>query len=194
MTSRRVLPTISALLLLAVAAGCSGPVHTSNTGPRGGAAAPAHPPTARPSPYLTGDGGQGDFGTETDPRQRPQSTFAMDVVTASYQYAGNLLRQGRRPDPRDVRPEEFVSAFREDYPQPAGNGFSINVDGTRLPDGQRVSPPGDVRLLRIGLQTRAQNPAERPDAALTFVIDVSGSMAEPGKLDLVKQALHTMLD
>ncbi len=31
-------------------------------------------------------------------------------------------------------------------------------------------------------------------AALTFVVDVSGSMGEPGKLDLVKSALHTLIE
>src|SRR5439155_20550608 len=40
----------------------------------------------------------------------------------------------------------------------------------------------------------AEDPAARPDAALTFVVDVSGSMAEPGRLDLVVESLHTLVD
>jgi Ca-activated chloride channel homolog len=136
--------------------------------------------------------GTGGFGTELDPVDYPQSTFAMDVDTASYGYARNLIEQGQRPAPEDVRPEEFVNSFRQDYPQPAGNGFSIQLDGARLPGTHRIG--GDVRLLRVGLQTRGEVPSERGDAALTFVIDVSGSMGEPGKLDVVKDALHTLVD
>jgi Ca-activated chloride channel family protein len=139
-------------------------------------------------------GGSNRFGAELDPFDHPQSTFAMDVDTASYGYARNLINQGQRPAPGDVRPEEFVNAFRQDYPQPDGNGFTVQLDGARLPGSHRPRPGGDVRLLRVGLQTRAERPEQRGDAALTFVIDVSGSMGEPGKLDLVKDALHTLVD
>ncbi|TQE34000.1 YfbK domain-containing protein, partial [Streptomyces ipomoeae] len=40
----------------------------------------------------------------------------------------------------------------------------------------------------------AGDDSERPPAALTFVIDVSGSMSEPGRLDLAQDALGTMTD
>ena len=55
-------------------------------------------------------------------------------------------------------------------------------------------PPRDEAVLRVGLQTRATDAAARRPANLTFVVDVSGSMAEPGRLDLVKRALHTLID
>jgi Ca-activated chloride channel family protein len=119
----------------------------------------------------------------------------MDVDTASYGYARNLIKQGQRPVPQDVRPEEFVNAFREDYAQPPANGFTVALDGAHLPPGtHRMQHAGDVRLLRVGLQTRAEEQGNRPDANLTFVIDVSGSMGEPGKLDMVKEALHTLVN
>src|SRR5205814_7507867 len=114
--------------------------------------------------------------------------------TASYGYARNLIKQGQRPVPQDVRPEEFVNAFREDYAQPPTNGFTIALDGAHLPGTHRMRDVGDVRLLRVGLQTRAEQPGNRPDAALTFVVDVSGSMGEPGKLDMVKEALRTLVN
>jgi Ca-activated chloride channel family protein len=118
----------------------------------------------------------------------------MDVDTASYGYARQLLAEGSRPSPDRVRPEEFVNAFRQDYRQPPGDGFSVTMDGARLPEEHHPVPAGDVRLLRIGLQTRAEDPATRPDVALTVVVDVSGSMGEPGKLDVVRQALHALVD
>ncbi|MFJ9035716.1 von Willebrand factor type A domain-containing protein [Streptomyces sp. NPDC102406] len=124
----------------------------------------------------------GDRDGDADHR----STFALDVDTASYGYARRTLAEGRLPDPATVRPEEFVNSFRQGYPRPAGNGFSVTLDGART--------GGDGwRLMRVGLAT-AQAPAsgERPPAALTFVVDVSGSMGEPGRLDLVRTSLATL--
>ncbi|MFF9326446.1 von Willebrand factor type A domain-containing protein [Streptomyces sp. NPDC014776] len=116
------------------------------------------------------------------------STFALDVDTASYGYARRQLAEGRRPDPAEVRPEEFVNSFRQDYPRPDGDGFTVTVDGARTGEG-------DWSLLRVGLATRLAAPdTARPPAALTFVVDVSGSMAEPGRLDLARAALDTMTD
>ncbi|MCX4762271.1 VWA domain-containing protein [Streptomyces sp. NBC_01275] len=116
------------------------------------------------------------------------STFALDVDTASYGYARRTLADGELPDPSTVRPEEFVNSFRQDYERPDGNGFSVTVDGARTGDD-------DWSLVRVGLATRtADKRGERPPAALTFVVDVSGSMGEPGRLDLAKSALGTMTD
>jgi Ca-activated chloride channel homolog len=117
------------------------------------------------------------------------STFALDVDTASYTYAARTINDGSRPNPAQVRPEEFVNYFNQRYPQPSGDGFTVVADGARPPLGGQ-----DTRLLRIGLQTRAEDPEERRDANLTFVIDVSGSMAEAGRLDLVQDALHYLVD
>ncbi|MGW0944175.1 YfbK domain-containing protein [Streptomyces sp. NPDC002623] len=128
--------------------------------------------------------------TDGDRKAAPDhlSTFALDVDTASYGYARRTLAEGRLPDPSTVRPEEFVNSFRQDYERPDGNGFSVTVDGARTGDD-------DWSLVRVGLATRkAAGSGERPPAALTFVIDVSGSMAEPGRLDLARSALGTMTD
>jgi len=132
-------------------------------------------------------------GPEVDADRESRSTFAIDIDTASYGFVRRQIVDGQRPDPANVRPEEFLNAFRQDYPQPSGNGFAVFMDGARLPRGYG-NESGQLRLLRVGLQTRADDPVRRPDAALTFVVDVSGSMAEPGRLDLVKDALHTLVD
>ncbi|MFE3518901.1 von Willebrand factor type A domain-containing protein [Streptomyces sp. NPDC059166] len=118
------------------------------------------------------------------------STFALDVDTASYGYARRTLGDGRLPDAGTVRPEEFVNSFRQGYEQPEGNGFSVHVDGARPGAGA-----SDWSLLRVGLATRAEaKTGERPPAALTFVVDISGSMAEPGRLDLAKTSLGILAD
>ncbi|OUD00170.1 hypothetical protein CA983_27160 [Streptomyces swartbergensis] len=135
--------------------------------------------------------GDEDATSEQDDRREDPdhlSTFALDVDTASYGYARRALADGRFPDPSTVRPEEFVNSFRQDYERPDGDGFSVTVDGARTGDE-------DWSLVRVGLATRtSERTGERPPAALTFVIDVSGSMAEPGRLDLAQESLSVMTD
>ncbi|MFF3993527.1 von Willebrand factor type A domain-containing protein [Streptomyces cyaneofuscatus] len=122
------------------------------------------------------------------------STFALDVDTASYGYARSTLGDGRLPDPVNVRPEEFVNSFKQGYERPKGNGFSVTVDGARIPAASG-SGPSDWSLLRVGLATKAAPPSsERPPASLTFVVDISGSMAGPGRLGLVQKSLNILTD
>ncbi|WP_367125352.1 von Willebrand factor type A domain-containing protein [Streptomyces phytohabitans] len=143
----------------------------------------------------TGDEAEGDAPPAADLR----STFALDVDTASYGYAKRTVAEGGLPRPDTVRAEEFVNSFRPGYEQPEGDGFAVSADGARTgptADGhaERGDKDGDWSLLRIGLTTRAEreDAAERrAPAALTFVVDVSGSMAEPGRLDLVRASLRT---
>jgi Ca-activated chloride channel family protein len=176
------LAAATAAIVLALA-GCSagGGTHDS-TSSGGGVAAP------RPQPYghsAEPEARRGDVSAAEDPR----STFALDVDNASYGYARRQILDGQRPDPALIRPEEFVNAFAQDYSEPQGDGFSVHADGAQLPSAEEGE-----RLLRVGLQTRGEPEETRPDATLTFVVDVSGSMGEPGRLDLVRDALHTLVD
>ncbi|MFI6933227.1 von Willebrand factor type A domain-containing protein [Streptomyces sp. NPDC050287] len=144
--------------------------------------------TGFPAPaYTQGSGEQNDESRATAPDHL--STFALDVDTASYGYARRALADGQRPDPSTIRPEEFVNSFRQDYRRPDGNGFTVTVDGARTDEK-------DWSLVRVGLATRnaRDQHGERPPAALTFVIDISGSMGEPGRLDLAQKSLDVMTD
>ena len=144
--------------------------------------------TAFPAPeYSRGSGEPDDESRDTAPDHL--STFALDVDTASYGYARRTLADGQRPEPSTIRPEEFVNSFRQDYERPDGNGFTVTVDGART-DERNWS------LVRVGLATRNADgqSGERPPAALTFVIDISGSMSEPGRLDLAQESLGVMTD
>ena len=117
----------------------------------------------------------------------PLSTFAIDVDTAGYANVRRFLNQGRRPPRAAVRLEELVNYFPCDYPQPAGDApFSVTVDLAGCPWQPQH------RLARIGLQGRKVAREQRPAANLVFLIDVSGSMAEPAKLPLVKQSLQLL--
>lgn len=164
--------------LLLATAGCTGN-SPSTTAPQG-------------APVQDGRNEAPAAPGEVDTARDNLSTFALDVDTASYTYAARQLSDGVWPQAKTVRPEEFVNSFDQHYPQPRGDGFALHVDGSRLPDSHEAG--GAQRLLRVGLQTRAEDGEQRKDANLTFIIDVSGSMDAPDRLDLVKDALHTVVD
>ena len=117
------------------------------------------------------------------------STFAMDVDTASYTVARRFVVDGHLPNPDSVRVEEFINYFDQEYEPPAEGAFAIHIDGAPSPFG------GEKRwLIRVGLQGRAIPTAERKDASLVFVIDVSGSMGRESRLGLVKKSLRLLVD
>ncbi|MFF1301624.1 von Willebrand factor type A domain-containing protein [Streptomyces sp. NPDC058307] len=168
------------LLLTGCGAGDSG--DSSANKARGGSNAPAFPAPDQPQGEQHSDGSR-----EVTPSPDYLSTFALDVDTASYGYARRTLADGQHPAPSTIRPEEFVNSFRQDYKRPDGNGFTVTVDGAR-------TDRDDWSLVRVGLATRSapDNADDRAPAALTFVIDISGSMSEPGRLDLAQRSLDTM--
>ncbi|MFD3903734.1 von Willebrand factor type A domain-containing protein [Streptomyces sp. CB04723] len=169
-----------------------------------GGGAPVPDAAAPGSGRSAAPGGEGAADTVRPEPEAPdyRSTFALDVDTASYGYARRTLGDGRLPSPGDVRPEEFVNSFRQGYERPKGSGFAVNVDGARIGPRKGADKAGgegggasDWSLLRVGLATEAApTTAERPPAALTFVVDISGSMAETGRLDLVRTSLDILTD
>ena len=170
---------------------------SGRSGPGAGGLAPAAPDGASTGGTATGPTskvGTSQFGPEISAAQDQQSTFALDVDSGSYTYARTLLGEGQLPNRATVRPEEFINSFVQDYPQPDGSGFTVTLDGSAMPASFASGQSEDMRLLRVGLQTMPEADTQRPSAALTFVIDTSGSMGDPGKLDLVKDALHTLVD
>ncbi len=124
-----------------------------------------------------------------DAREDNLSTFAMDVDTASYTKLRDYLRNGQLPPADLVRVEECVNYFQQEYPDPSEGAFSINLEAARSP----FSPEGTY-LLRVGLQGKHIPDYQRKDASLTFVMDVSGSMQEDNKIDMVKTGLTKLVD
>ncbi|MBG0824735.1 von Willebrand factor type A domain-containing protein [Planomonospora sp. ID91781] len=182
-----------AVIALLLAAACGGSSESGTSKPvgeprirQGEAAAPPERPAGREA-EAPGPAETGAPDAERDSAPGQVSTFALDVDTASYGHARRVLAEGGRPDPAQVRPEEFVNSFRQDYAEPGGDGFAVHLDGARLPGS-------GAALVRVGLQTRGADPETRRPANLTFVVDVSGSMAEPGRLDLVRESLHGLVD
>ena len=133
-----------------------------------------------------------DYGTNPfiDTEDDHFSTFGMDVDTASYSVTRRYLRDGLLPPPEAVRVEEFVNAFNYNYEPPLHEAFAIHIEGapSKFGEGKRL------QLLRIGIQGRVVPTENRKDAILTFVIDVSGSMAMENRLGLVKRSLRLLVD
>jgi len=119
------------------------------------------------------------------------STFAMDVDTASYTLARGYLHDGHIPPNDAVRVEEFVNYFKYNYPAPKKDDFAVYSEASpwQFGTGRQNS-----YLLRLGLKARQISEENRKPAILTFVIDVSGSMAREDRLGLVKKSLRLLID
>jgi Ca-activated chloride channel family protein len=118
------------------------------------------------------------------------STFALDVDTGSYTVMRNYLNGGNLPPADSVRVEEYINYFDQGYANPPDHqAFGIYIDGGPSPFTQ--SERYDV--MRVGIQGYQVDEEDRKDAALTFVIDVSGSMDMDNRLGLVKRSLKMLV-
>ena len=150
---------------------------------RAGAAARRRPTTGSPSRTRA--------STRSCPAERDrESTFALDVDTASYAIAQRYV-DGRQPPRPGVRPRRGVRQRLRPGLRRARPTARSRSAATAAP--ARSSTEDEV-LLRIGVKAKEVTRLERPDAALTFVIDTSGSMAREDRLGLVKQALTFLVD
>ncbi|MGH9361110.1 MAG: vWA domain-containing protein, partial [Thermoanaerobaculia bacterium] len=146
-------------------------------------------------PPVVGDEGLGEQGFRkrygvhpfVDTSRDHLSTFGMDVDTASYTLARNLLRSGKLPEPKQVRVEEFVNYFREEVPTDPELVFSVACEGGPAPFGAGLD------LLKITVKARELRANEVKPAVLTFAVDTSGSMNLEDRLGLVRGALKTLV-
>ncbi len=130
----------------------------------------------------------------------PVSTFSIDVDTAAYANVRRFIDEGRRPPKDAVRVEELINAFDYGYDRPTSQArpFSVTTAITASPwaagDGTPQADRGGRQIVHIGLQGYELPEAERRPLNLTFLVDVSGSMNSPDKLDLAKKAMNLAID
>jgi Ca-activated chloride channel family protein len=117
------------------------------------------------------------------------STFAADVDDASYTMTRSYLERGSLPPAEAVRVEEFVNHFDYAYEPPRREAFRVWMEGAPSKFGTQ-----GTWMLKIGIKGKEIFAENRKPANLVFVIDVSGSMAEGNRLELVKQSLNLLLD
>jgi Ca-activated chloride channel homolog len=119
----------------------------------------------------------------------PLSTFSIDVDTASYANVRRYLNDGQLPPADAVRIEELINYFEYDYPQPVGDvPFSVNTEVASCPWNAKH------KIVQIGLQGKKVSLDNVPPSNLVFLIDVSGSMNDPRKLPLLKDAMRIMVN
>lgn len=120
----------------------------------------------------------------------PVSTFSIDVDTAAYANVRRMLNQGQLPTPDAVRVEEMINYFSYDYPRVTNSEVPF-----RLYTEMGPSPwHAQRRLLHVGINGwQPEANANLPAANLVFLIDVSGSMQAPNKIELLKNAMKLLV-
>ena len=116
------------------------------------------------------------------------STFAIDCDNASYTMTRAYLNDGNLPPEEAVRVEEFINNFKYTYNHPSDRAFDVEMEGAPSRFGK------GYELLKIGVVGKKIRTENRKDANLTFVVDVSGSMAREDRLGLVRRSLRMLLD
>ena len=143
---------------------------------------------ARPN-YNTEDYNAIQENIFLEARKNPLSTFSIDVDAASYSNMRRFLSNGQAPPKDAVRIEEMINYFKYDYPQPTGSDpVSITSEIAACP----WNPAH--QLLHIGLQGKKIPTQNLPPSNLVFLIDVSGSMTGPDRLDLVKAGFKLLVE
>lgn len=122
-------------------------------------------------------------------QSEPVSTFSADVDKASYSNMRRFLENGLFP-PRDaIRTEELINYFPYNYTQPTGeNPITIEAEVGKCPWNTANL------LCKIGLKTRDIPTKNLPPSNFVFLIDVSGSMEGPTRLELVKSSMSLLTD
>jgi Ca-activated chloride channel family protein len=173
--------------------GCSGASYRTPAAPPDDHGRRWEEPPRRPLPQATvaPDNNFEDPGVNpfVDPRRDNESTFAMDVDTASYGVARRFIEDGQLPPYESVRLEEFVNSFDYGYRPPVDEAFAVHVDGGVTPFNSSRS-----LFLRIGIAGREVSERQREPVSLTFVVDTSGSMDLDNRIALVRDALSILVD
>lgn len=122
----------------------------------------------------------------------PLSTFAADVDTASYANVRRMIENGYGPgdiNPDAVRPEEFINYFSYDLRSPKNDErFAVTTEISACPWNK------DHQLMFVGVKSDDPFEGVVPKSNLVFLIDVSGSMSDRNKLDLLKESFKDLVD
>jgi Ca-activated chloride channel homolog len=122
----------------------------------------------------------------------PVSTFSLDMDTASYANSRRFISAGRMPHPDAVRVEEFINYFPE-----ASNEKLIPLSDSPFAASYELTPSpwnADKVLLRVNIKANDVILDQLPPSNLVFLIDTSGSMYGPDRLDLLKQSLKLLVN
>lgn len=88
-----------------------------------------------------------------------------------------------------IRPHELLNYFSFNT-SPVTDGYDFSVNGEIAPDPREAG----IYTLGLAVKGRPVDKASRRNAAITLVIDRSGSMSDEGRMSYLKQGLHRMID
>ncbi|MBN1118615.1 MAG: VWA domain-containing protein [Bacteroidales bacterium] len=132
------------------------------------------------------DYGENPFVKVSD---QPVSTFAVDADGGSYTNMRRYLYLGSNPPVGSVRIEEYINYFTFDYKEPeSGENVSLESEISVCPWNE------EHHLIRLGMKGRTIPLEKLPCSNYVFLIDVSGSMESPNKLDVLKKGFKTLAD
>jgi Ca-activated chloride channel family protein len=123
-------------------------------------------------------------------RDEPVSTFSADVDTSSYANVRRFLNGGSLPPTDAVRVEEMINYFDYAYATPKDRSAPFEPTIAVYPSPWNK----DTQILHVGIKGFDLPQDQRPRANLVFLIDTSGSMAEPNKLPLLKRSFRLLVD
>lgn len=122
-------------------------------------------------------------------KEEPLSTFSVDVDAASYSNIRRFINRGTLPNKDAVRIEELINYFTYNYPEPTGSDpVRITAEVGNCPWNSQN------RLVKVGLKARDIAGDNLAASNFVFLIDVSGSMNGPTRLDLVKSSLKLLVN
>ncbi|WP_437944820.1 von Willebrand factor type A domain-containing protein [Sorangium sp. So ce296] len=153
---------------------------------------PAAPPAAVAvtAPEPQGSESYRDYGVNPveDPAKDRLSTFAIDVDTASYAIARRKILDGALPPYQAVRAEEFLNYFDYGYASPTAGPFAVHL--AAAPSPFTVGH----HLVRVAVQGKRVPAKERTPVHLVYLVDTSGSMHAPDRIELAKKSLRMLTE
>ncbi|MDP4282820.1 MAG: von Willebrand factor type A domain-containing protein [Bacteroidota bacterium] len=114
--------------------------------------------------------------------------FSMRIDKASYSNIRRFINLEMKVPPDAVRIDEMLNYFNFSYKEPPDNKvFSLESQVSDCPWDK------DHLLLFLNLSARKLNLEHVPKSNLVFLIDVSGSMDQPNRLPLLKEAFQLLV-
>ncbi len=122
--------------------------------------------------------------------ERLQTIYVpLSTSTASVRRTEQLLALGRIPDPREIRPEDFLAAIDYDFAPPSNENEDVSVTVVAGP-----ARFGNEKRSLVQVGVKAAQRSDRSATHLSLVVDVSQSMAQQRRLETVRESLQTMFD
>ncbi len=119
----------------------------------------------------------------------PATGFALNINRASYSNIRRFINMDMKVPPDAVRIEEMLNYFNiSDSVKNNTGHFTCSTQLTQAPWNY------NNRLLYINLKAPFLNVDSIPPTNLVFLIDVSGSMDEPNRLPLLKDAFKMLVN